>query len=438
MNYFQKKKLFLMSIVNKVKGFIRTVTGSPPINLEDCIDNKSIINYQIHGNSIQNGESSPENPVEIVSVGEKTYNLFNPKVMFNNINKVMGLEITYNNDGSFNLIGTTNNSYFFVYNSVVFPVSAGETFTLSVTYECDKNPVFGMVFCNGVTTSTQIIATNGNNASETTTKDTANLGFRISGVTANTYYEIRNICFHFERGDTATEYEPYGYKIPVTASGKNLFDYSVLSSIYSGNSNSSHTPTEDGCIKCTRTIASYSNSIVVYIPLKAGTYSIKVELVDVVGYKPTNVAAFGLRDSMKFTNGSTVGYNGNIRHFTITEKTSVGFNLYSCDAEADRAVGNSCTWKVIITPGQVSNLEWEPYIEPKTTNIYLNEPLANESYIDFKKQKLVTEINGIITEESVKLPDLPTFKGKTTIFTVDTEVQPTEMSVTYYSNMKGE
>ena len=35
MNYFQKKKLFLMSIVNKVKGFIRTVTGSPPITLEE-------------------------------------------------------------------------------------------------------------------------------------------------------------------------------------------------------------------------------------------------------------------------------------------------------------------------------------------------------------------------------------------------------------------
>lgn len=70
MNYLELKKKALHLIVGKVKGFVRSVTGVPPIALEACADNMSIIDYKIHGNSIQDGTPSPDNPIEVQSVGE--------------------------------------------------------------------------------------------------------------------------------------------------------------------------------------------------------------------------------------------------------------------------------------------------------------------------------------------------------------------------------
>lgn len=70
MNYLQRKKRAFMSIENAFKGFVRTISGAPPITLEDCVDDKSTINYQIYGNSMQDGEPSPDNPIEIKFVGD--------------------------------------------------------------------------------------------------------------------------------------------------------------------------------------------------------------------------------------------------------------------------------------------------------------------------------------------------------------------------------
>lgn len=70
MNYLQKKKLAFMSIVNSVKGFVRTVIGIPPLALPYCADEKSFMNYKIYGNSVQDGTPLPDNPVEFVRVGE--------------------------------------------------------------------------------------------------------------------------------------------------------------------------------------------------------------------------------------------------------------------------------------------------------------------------------------------------------------------------------
>jgi hypothetical protein len=70
MNYLQKKKLAFMSIVNSVKGFVRTITGSLPLTLEGCVDEKSITDYKLYGQSVQDGTPTPDTPIEVESVGE--------------------------------------------------------------------------------------------------------------------------------------------------------------------------------------------------------------------------------------------------------------------------------------------------------------------------------------------------------------------------------
>ena len=69
MTYLQRKKLAFMSIVNQIKGFVRSVFGVPPLTLPDCISG-GLLNYIMDGNSVQNGTPAPENPVEVESVGE--------------------------------------------------------------------------------------------------------------------------------------------------------------------------------------------------------------------------------------------------------------------------------------------------------------------------------------------------------------------------------
>lgn len=97
--------------------------------------------------------------------------------------------------------------------------------------------------------------------------------------------------------------------------------------------------------------------------------------------------------------------------------------------------------------------EYEPYVEPVITNIYLDEPLRKigdySDYIDFKNQKefrnvIVNDDTGTQTIEnsytgttdssgtSITLPNIPTIKG-TTIFEIDTEIQPSSMYIKYKS-----
>ena len=76
MNYLQKKKLAFMGIANRIKGFVQTVTGALPLTLTNCVDNKSIINYKLYGQCVQDGTPSIDNPIEVESVGDFSKNLF--------------------------------------------------------------------------------------------------------------------------------------------------------------------------------------------------------------------------------------------------------------------------------------------------------------------------------------------------------------------------
>ena len=59
-----------MSIVNRIKGFVRTVTGAPPLTIADCASTDNVIDYKISGNSVRDGNPTPDAPVEVQSVGD--------------------------------------------------------------------------------------------------------------------------------------------------------------------------------------------------------------------------------------------------------------------------------------------------------------------------------------------------------------------------------
>lgn len=68
------------------------------------------------------------------------------------------------------------------------------------------------------------------------------------------------------------------------------------------------------------------------------------------------------------------------------------------------------------------DLPFEPYVEPITINVFLNEPLSAEEYIDCKNKKVVRGLSQEFAE-----CNLPKLTSKTTIIEVDTTVLPSNM-----------
>jgi hypothetical protein len=67
MSYLKKKRLVLMKS-KTFRGYMKTVSGYP-LTLSNCMEN-GLINLKISGNSVQNGTPTPQNPIEVQSVGD--------------------------------------------------------------------------------------------------------------------------------------------------------------------------------------------------------------------------------------------------------------------------------------------------------------------------------------------------------------------------------
>lgn len=161
---------------------------------------KSKLLKSIVGNSIQNGDPTPDAPVEVQSVGERTANLFDistssyEKGIY--INATTGLE----------------NSSSTYYCSDYIPVVAGQTYTHTVTgltanwiYDIDKKPLTKVV--TSTTSGTITVPERG-----------CYLRFNVK----NTLSPNSLMC---NAGDTLLDYESYGYSIPVQVNGKTAVIY---------------------------------------------------------------------------------------------------------------------------------------------------------------------------------------------------------------------
>lgn len=69
MEYLLKKKKAIMSVANQNYGFLKTVSGEPPVLIENTMS-ANLSDYQIHGDLRQDGTPSPASPVAIESCGD--------------------------------------------------------------------------------------------------------------------------------------------------------------------------------------------------------------------------------------------------------------------------------------------------------------------------------------------------------------------------------
>lgn len=174
--------------------------------------------YKIYGNSIQNGTPSPESPVEVQSVGDKTKNLFN------NDTSLLGQVTYYNSSGSTG----TRIGYKILLPPGTYTAHAEGTANAQYIYGCINSA--DNKYISGVS-----IVVHNNTQTVTFTINEGDVLYLYNG-SSNLNVNIAKELFssfniQIEEGTKATDYEPYGiYKIPVKVSGKNLLTEDVLKS----------------------------------------------------------------------------------------------------------------------------------------------------------------------------------------------------------------
>ena len=330
----------------------------------------SLSNYIIYGNSTQNGEPSPENPVEIESVGDKTKNLIDIDSMLNDC-------LIKNEDGSYTIkkISSGNRMSKTLYVNIpadTYICLSGKVLEYNGTYNYPVQVVCDLEDGSHVTLGIK------EEKSWITKYEKEIKAIRIyqeGAMPDGTYAKFKNL--QLEIGKEPTEYGPYGkYKIPVNVEGKNLINIDkvgVKSGYYYdsiGNpSNEDERFIKVGSVKCeSLTQYSLSSNLKIYtVWFYSGNEAISREEV--------------------------LGKN-NITFTTPENCNALRISLYNTSGIADTS---AFEW-IQLEKGEKNTL-YEEYKEPITTNIYLNEPLRKvgdyADYIDFKNKKVVRNIKEI-------------------------------------------
>ena len=352
-----------------------------PLVLENCVKNKKMKQLEVYGNSVQKGTPTPENPIEVESVGEKcTKNLF----------EVEQFEAELQHGYILNDAGEKTIDHISTYSSYRIPIYKDQTVCIKGWFQrfyvFNADDVFVMRSIN--------YAERLMNTQYTPTED-GYIRLQIRNATYNANKGKEQI----ESGSVATEYEPYGkFKIPVTVRGKNLIPLSSrLANNYSEYSVSGTSYTIRGNVGAGRLQATTGQLMF------PSLYNIETYGMEVTAGKTYRIAfdyllkergaydnyisliIYGTSNAVRLTNGYVKGVVGE----TISHN-------FSFTSEYDEKV--CLCFRINNNLVTLSDIRFEDAdVEPITTNVYLDEPLRKigdyADVLDFKGKKVVRKVN---------------------------------------------
>ena len=341
--------------------FYEEVEGVPPISFNGIGEN--LLDYRIDGAS--------------GGVGDKTSNLLQNTASSQTIN---GVTFTVNNDGSVICNGTS---------------SAVATFAISIKLNSNINYVLSGSPKNGGIETYRLDLRNISYSVYNNTADNGDgINFTIEEngtylvcirIAAN--YTCNNLTFYPMIRLASIQdntYEPYGYKVPVVVSGKNLFNGELLQGYYTDSTMS--------------TLASKnSNYKSIKIYLKKGKYTLS-----------SNINLLIVRFITSQVYQSNPSGSNLTKTFTF-EIENDGYISLAFRNENNQTWDNSTNLQIEI--GDTATT-YEEYTSPTITTIYLDTLIyENES-----------------TSLSDTNTNIQTVRG-TNILTVDTTVQPSKVYV---------
>ncbi len=334
-------------------------------------------NYKIYGNSVQNTEL---NKIEIV--GENTKNLINSDYLLTNP-KISKVKNGYYVENYANWVsGITEHL-----KAILKP---NVTYTLSRVYTGElknSNGMIGIRFKDGTSITLVKYGKGLVSGTFTLTQEQIDsiaalyLYFHNDGAT------ISNI--QLEEGDTATDYEPYGYKIPVKVLGKNLLNPQEITGLVSQGP-------VDGAYMMSST--TYKGLILKCKPNTKYTF--------IQSYSTGRTRVLFFNENPTNTSIKSIGgwiYDNRLQQTFVTSE-----NTYYLGISLGSNENFTNDYKVWLVEGGYS--DYEPYTEIET-NIYLDSPLRKVGnyvdYIDYKNQKEVRNVGvlNLSSEDNFELID---------------------------------
>ena len=343
-----------------------------PLKMQNCKKYKKMRDLKVYGNSFQDGTPTPDAPIEVVSVGEKSVNLFNK-------NKVWG---GYINDANGEYRPTADGTsyasdYIEIPPNQKFYITHTETHQWAAAYDENKQFVKGIYGYGRFHESP------------------SNAKYIRITVRAD-YIDTMQV----QLGSTAIPYEPYGkYKIPVVQKGKNL----VKDVREAFKTFADYTELEEDGRQCIR-IKSHGEARAIFdFTFKENTqYTISFDFK--CKYDRSGI-------SLSYDTPFFIFYtDGNIEYLTLSPIDNT-WRKRVYTTKANKTISHiqqrSYDYRVYdyidINTFQIAegtDGEYEPYIEPVTTNIYLDEPLRKTGdyadYIDFKGNKVIRRNKEVI------------------------------------------
>ena len=384
-------------------------------------------NLCIYGNSVQDGTPTPETPIEIESVGEKTKNLLGAFTPSGNAS----VSEYYGN--GFKATATVNTGGYGNYVRIPILNSSniiwGKTYTVSCLVEqsnANMNPFMRVTYLNNSSNShvdfktTNVVNNNINSVTFTLPDEQpSNFGpkegmgygtyeiflfFNIQRTALDDYGTIYVTDIMVNEGEYKP-YEPYGkYKIPIKCSGKNILDNKLL--LATDTDNVDWDITETGIRETKIGSGGYTQNVLYDITDLVKPNAIYYLHRDIEkNYKIIASAGESISGSLRIrvdgTIIDTIYSNQTDKMIQIpSEYKTVEITTYSTPANSsienfDESITYYFEWKNLYL-SEYPYMSYEPYQEPKTYNIFLDEPLRKAGdyadCIDFKSGKLVRNI----------------------------------------------
>lgn len=316
-------------------------------------------NYKIYGNSEQDGTPTPANPVEVISVGDKTVNLFD----YDKQTWTSGIL-----DVGSGTVGTNAN---YKTTGFIDILNAGNTYSIG----------FNQTDSSATGTSNRICFYNSNKTfigSEPDVSvqyDEVKRYTRTLTVPSNTKYirysvRITDTDIQIEEGSTATPYVPYGYQIPVVVQGKNLFDMSIshIGIVLNSDTGEEVSSTYGSVTKITAD------------PSVEYTWTAPIS-----GTQNTIICSYDSNDAYIST---LVNENRYAEIATFTTPSNCAYIKVSEHRER-----RSLT---MLVKGSTIPTSYEPYSAPITPPIYLNAPLRKvgnyADVLDYKEGQIIRNV----------------------------------------------
>ena len=374
MTYFDKMRASTL-----MGGTAQTLTGQPPLSFK--ADGSPLISWSMKGNGSQSGTPTPDNPVMPTFCGVRTENLFD---IPDKTTTMRGVKVEKHGETIY-LSGTASTS-----GGRLDNISGTFTLKAGVYRFTGNSPV--VCFLQSATNTTKYYNLNSTNP---ITIDEDSSWFFSINVVAGTNYDGKSISnIMLNSGSTALPYEPFGWAEKITCAGQT-------------------TPVYLGQVSTVRRIKKLVLTGEERWSNVGGNAPYRIALTDIVLTTDRNRVLFlsshylAVSNSASWPQYSTCvswAFAGNVNakclQFRDTnQETLADFKSYLAQ---QYAAG---------TPATV----WYVLAEPETGIV--NEPLAKiGDYAD----ELHSEDAGV---------SIPTAKGQNTL-TVDTELQPSEMTIT--------